>query len=93
MVEKGMGSNLGISMSNEKLSNEKLSHEKLSDERLDRLCQNCGQAFSVFLNEMAEHNAKVAACPLCGKHHSHKPPKADKSAAAVRPLRKTASKR
>jgi transcription elongation factor Elf1 len=70
-----------------------MSNEKRSDERLDRLCQNCGQAFSVFLNEMAEHNAKVAACPLCGKAHSYKHPKADKPAAAVRPLRKTTSKR
>jgi hypothetical protein len=73
------------------MSNEKLSNEKLNDERLDNLCQNCGQAFSEFLNDMAEHNAKVAACPICGKPHSHKPPKA--AAAAVRPVRKTTSKR
>lgn len=30
------------------------------------VCQGCGEAFSAFLNEMAEHNTKVV-CPKCGK--------------------------
>ena len=53
----------------------------MSAEKSDLLCDNCGQAFSAFLNEMAEHNAKVTACPKCGKHHDIKPPKAAKPVA------------
>ena len=30
------------------------------------VCENCGQAFAVFLEEMAEHNSKVV-CPNCGR--------------------------
>ena len=41
----------------------------MSDEKVDLLCDDCGQAFSDFLNEMAEQNAKVATCPKCGKIH------------------------
>ncbi len=41
----------------------------MSDEKVDLLCDDCGQAFSDFLNEMAERNAKVATCPKCGKIH------------------------
>jgi len=40
-----------------------------SDEKVDLLCDDCGQAFSDFLNEMAEQNAKVATCSKCGKIH------------------------
>jgi uncharacterized Zn finger protein len=41
----------------------------MSAEKVDLLCDDCGQAFSDFLNEMAEQNAKVATCPKCGKIH------------------------
>jgi hypothetical protein len=48
----------------------------MSDEKVGLLCDGCGEEFSAFLNEMAEHNAKVTACPKCGKNHEFKPPKA-----------------
>jgi uncharacterized Zn-finger protein len=38
----------------------------MSDKKTDVVCKNCGQAFSAFLRDMAEHNAKVT-CPNCGK--------------------------
>jgi NMD protein affecting ribosome stability and mRNA decay len=62
----------------------------LNDEKLDGLCGDCGQAFSEFLLEMADHNAKVATCPRCGKPHLHKRTKAkpDKPVAAQRRARK-----
>jgi predicted nucleic acid-binding Zn-ribbon protein len=56
----------------------------LNDEKLDRLCRHCGQAFSTFLHQMAERNAKVACCPKCGKPHLHKPAKAEKPSATHR---------
>jgi predicted Zn finger-like uncharacterized protein len=37
----------------------------MSDQRADLACEHCGQAFKVFLSEMAEHNGKVT-CPSCG---------------------------
>ncbi len=36
----------------------------MSDEKVEVLCKNCGQAFSAFLREMAEHNGKLT-CPKC----------------------------
>ena len=59
----------------------------MSDERVDLLCDDCGQAFSDFLNEMAEQNAKVATCPKCGKIHEF-PSKTAKQRA--RPVKKIA---
>jgi uncharacterized Zn finger protein len=41
----------------------------MSDENTDLLCEDCGQAFSDFLHEMADQNAKVTTCPKCGKIH------------------------
>ena len=38
----------------------------MNDQKVDLTCKNCGQAFSTFLSEMAEHNGKVT-CPNCGK--------------------------
>ena len=29
-------------------------------------CKGCGEVFTVFLQEMADHNAEVV-CPKCGK--------------------------
>jgi hypothetical protein len=40
--------------------------QAMSDKKIDVVCKNCGQAFSAFLRDMAEHNAKVV-CPNCGK--------------------------
>jgi hypothetical protein len=37
----------------------------MADEQMDVLCKNCGQAFTVFLKQMADHNEKVV-CPCCG---------------------------
>jgi endogenous inhibitor of DNA gyrase (YacG/DUF329 family) len=37
----------------------------MNDQKIDLICPKCGQAFSTFLSEMAEHNAKVT-CPTCG---------------------------
>jgi hypothetical protein len=50
------------------------------DEKPNLLCDDCGEALTTFLQEMAEHNAKVTACPKCGKHHEFKRPKAAKPA-------------
>ena len=38
----------------------------MSDQKADLTCEYCGQAFKVFLSEMAEHNDQVT-CPSCGK--------------------------
>jgi len=38
----------------------------MSDEMVEVLCKNCGQVFSAFLREMAEHNGKLT-CPNCNK--------------------------
>jgi DNA-directed RNA polymerase subunit RPC12/RpoP len=67
------------------------ANTRMSREKTDRLCVDCGEAFSAFLNEMAAHNAKVTACPKCGKHHDFKPPKAAKPAARARLLKRTSS--
>lgn len=49
---------------------------------IDQLCDNCGQVFSAFLNQMEEQNAKVV-CPACGTEHSaghaHIPAKAGRA--------------
>ena len=53
--------------------------ENMSDDKIDLLCNHCGQAFSAFLHQMEEHNAKVV-CPSCGKPHDYsRPAKALKS--------------
>ena len=49
---------------------------RMEEQKFDALCTDCGETFSSFLTEMAEHNAKVTACPKCGKHHDFKAPKA-----------------
>jgi predicted Zn finger-like uncharacterized protein len=38
----------------------------MNDQKIDQTCKHCGQAFSVFLSEMAEQNRKIT-CPNCGK--------------------------
>ena len=60
----------------------------MSDETTDLLCAHCGQTFSAFLHEMADHNAKVV-CPNCGKAHDGKPRKAAKPVVGVRPVKRT----
>ena len=42
------------------------SNKANADDKIDLLCKHCGQAFSTFLHQMEEHNAKVT-CPSCGK--------------------------
>lgn len=59
-----------------------------ADGKTDLLCADCGEAFSSFLQEMADHNAKVTACPKCGKHHEFKPTKPVKSSHAKRSVKK-----
>ena len=38
----------------------------MAEQKLNFKCKECGGAFSVFLEQMAEHNEKVT-CPYCGK--------------------------
>ena len=57
--------------------------------QIDLLCNHCGQTFSAFLHEMADQNAKVTACPNCGKVHDGKPPRTAKPVAGARPIKKT----
>lgn len=67
---------------------------------LDPLCSDCPEALSDFLQEIAEHNAKVTACPKCGKHHALKPqtvtdpvlPAPTVSPVASKPKRSSASR-
>jgi len=66
-----------------------VTRTNMSAEQIDLLCNNCGQAFSAFLHEMADHNAKVTSCPNCGKVHDVKPPKTTKPVARARPIKKT----
>ena len=59
----------------------------MNDEKVDVLCKHCGQAFSAFLHEMAEHNAKVTSCPSCGKPHDGRPHDGKPRKAAKAPAR------
>ncbi len=64
----------------------------MSDKQADVLCEGCGETFTNFLQEMADQNAKVAACPKCGKIHAFNPPKLVVNRSALRkgqPLRRT----
>jgi hypothetical protein len=61
----------------------------MADDRLDLVCNHCGEALSTFLQDMADHNAKVTACPKCGKQHEFKPPKTAKPVATARTAKKT----
>jgi uncharacterized Zn finger protein len=40
--------------------------KRMIDQKVKLTCKDCGEAFEVFLREMAEHNRKVT-CPDCGK--------------------------
>jgi ribosome-binding protein aMBF1 (putative translation factor) len=67
--------------------------DPLNEQKLGDSCEECGETFSAFLNEMATHNAKVTACPKCGKQHAHKPAKAPMAVARPRmPRKKLATK-
>jgi hypothetical protein len=67
--------------------------DPLNEQELGDSCQECGEAFSAFLNEMATHNAKVTACPKCGKQHALKPAKPPMAVARPRtPRKKLATK-
>jgi uncharacterized Zn finger protein len=52
----------------------------MTDEQTTPLCDQCGETFSNFLQEMADQNAKVATCPKCGKIHDFTPPAQTKPA-------------
>jgi DNA-directed RNA polymerase subunit RPC12/RpoP len=56
---------------------------EIMDEKASLQCDDCGEALTAFLQEMADHNAKVTACPKCGKQHLFKPPKPPKTAKPV----------
>jgi hypothetical protein len=59
------------------------------EDKVDLLCSDCGEALTNFLQDMADHNAKITACPKCGKHHDFKPPKPVKQPSpAARRVRK-----
>jgi DNA-directed RNA polymerase subunit RPC12/RpoP len=44
----------------------------MKNEALDVVCKACGEIFSVFLEQMANHNAEVV-CPRCGKRQQPTP--------------------
>jgi hypothetical protein len=58
----------------------------MSEEKV--VCDGCGEAFSSFLQDMADHNAKVTACPKCGKNHEFTPPKPAQPIAGARSVKK-----
>ncbi len=60
----------------------------MSGDSIDLLCKHCGQAFSAFLHQMADRNAKVV-CPHCGGSHDGKPPRAAKPIEKAPPVKKT----
>ena len=63
----------------------------MSDEKVDLLCEHCGKEFSAFLHEMADHNAKVTACPSCGKGRDGKAPKTAEPVARAASVKKRSS--
>jgi uncharacterized Zn finger protein len=65
----------------------------MSNDSIDRLCENCGEAFATFLHEMAEKNAKIATCPKCGKIHTFANLKPGKPAIKTRSLKKASTTR
>jgi uncharacterized Zn finger protein len=65
----------------------------MSNDSIDRLCEDCGETFSEFLQEMAEKNAKVATCPKCGKIHEFPSLKSAKPSTNTGPLKKVSSGR
>ena len=65
-----------------------VTRTNMSDEKVDLLCAGCGQTFSAFLHEMADHNAKVV-CPSCGRRHDGEPPKAAEPVAGAQSVKGT----
>ena len=61
----------------------------MSDEKIDFLCDDCGEAFSAFLHDMADHNAKVTACPKCGRNHEFRPPETPSQLRGTQSIEKT----
>jgi hydrogenase maturation factor HypF (carbamoyltransferase family) len=60
-------------MGDEVVNDEAVNSEVAKNDAANEpLCDGCDETFSEFLNEMAEQNAKVAACPKCGKVHGFK---------------------
>ena len=57
-----------------------MTSSDMSNDTIEALCNHCGQAFSAFLHEMADKNAKVV-CPNCRKTPDCKPTKAAKPGA------------
>jgi hypothetical protein len=45
-----------------------MPNEAVHDNVDDVFCKGCGETLTKFLQEMADHNAKIA-CPHCGKVH------------------------
>jgi DNA-directed RNA polymerase subunit RPC12/RpoP len=58
-----------------------------SNETIGVVCNHCGQAFSTFLQEMADQNAKVV-CPNCRETVDCKPVQAAQAAARQQPVKK-----
>jgi len=65
-----------------------VTSSNMSNDTIDALCNHCGQAFSAFLHEMADKNAKVV-CPNCRENPDCKPAKTGKPVARTRPVKKT----
>jgi DNA-directed RNA polymerase subunit RPC12/RpoP len=76
------------SLTKDSASKDSVSKESLSKDSIDRLCADCGETFSEFLQEMAEQNAKVATCPKCGKIHEFPKPNTAKTTPRGRSVKK-----
>jgi predicted RNA-binding Zn-ribbon protein involved in translation (DUF1610 family) len=68
-----------------------MTEQQPEQPKTDLLCADCGEALSTFLQEIADHNAKVTACPKCGKHHEFKRSEFKQSKTAMPTGRKRAS--
>ncbi len=65
-----------------------MSDQAATSDPTEPLCDGgCDEAFSEFLSDMAEQNAKVATCPKCGKIHGFGKARA-KEDAAHQPVKK-----
>jgi hypothetical protein len=76
-------------MSDDVVNEESVSNEVTKNDAANEpLCEGCDETFSEFLSEMAEQNAKVAACPKCGKVHGFKKTDDTQTESEQRPMKK-----
>jgi hydrogenase maturation factor HypF (carbamoyltransferase family) len=76
-------------MSDDVVNDEAVNNEVAKNDAANELlCDGCDETFSEFLNEMAEQNAKVAACPKCGKVHGFNKSDNTQPESEQRPMKK-----